>query len=141
MAVDLVAPAAVCAGGIPCIKFMMALGLDPVSLAAGLCGVVVIQTFLPRKEGPTEADTLRAVLRIAAFGTASMIVAAWAGPVIAAGFLGAIPDNWQWIKSLPPDHVKTISAGIAGGFAQPIVLKLPEWIALFRARLAPAPKE
>lgn len=138
---DPVAPLAICAGGLPCISFMMALGLDPVNMAAGLCGVVVVQTFLPRKEGPTEADTLKIVLRIAAFGTASMIVAAWGGPIIAAGLLGVVPEGWQWIKSLPTDHVKTVSAGIAGGFAQPLVLKLPEWFSTFRAKLAPAPKE
>jgi hypothetical protein len=129
---DAVTPAAVCAGGIPCIAFMSAIGMDPVNMVAGLAGVVVVQTFLPSQDEPKE------LRKIALFGTASMIVAAWGGPVIAVGVVGAMPDAWQWIKGLPADHVRAVSAGIAGGFAQPLML----WLrSLMPKRAAPPLKE
>lgn len=129
---DPLSPAvAVCAGGITCIPFLVALGMDPVNMVAGLAGVVVVQAFLPRKDGD------KSLKGVVLFGSASMFVAAWGGPVLAAGAIGALPENWQWIKTLPTEHVKAVSAGIAGGFAQPFLL----WLQSKWPKPAPPVKE
>lgn len=120
---DPIAPAAACAGGIPCILVLKALGIDPIYMTAGLVGVVIVQTLLPRTESK--------FLAIAGVATGSMLLASLAAPFVAHALVAIA--GFEWLKNIPPEHVTAAAAAIVGGFAQPLLL----WI----KSLLPKPKE
>lgn len=117
-------------------EFLSSVGLDPARMVAGLVGVIIVQTLLPRT-----ATGWRAIAGLA-FG--SMLLASGLAPLAYVLLLQHGPDSLlELTRQTEVTHVKAMCATLIGGFAQPIMLGGKSLIgaALGRFLPAPAPKE
>jgi len=104
------------------IPALAALGIDPISIGAGLLGCVVVHIFSP----PERVS----VGRMAATALGSMLVASFGAPYIGGAFE---------VGTVTKEHAHAVASAILGGGAKPAYLlvraRFEAWLA---ARLPPA---
>lgn len=129
---DAVTPAAACAGGVVSMACLASLGFDPAHMVWGLMGVVIVQTCLPRTENKP--------LTVAGIAVGSTLLANVGAPFVAPAVMST-GENWAWLKSVDPAHIKAASAAVVGGFAQPLLLWGKSLLPKPRDSSLPQPKE
>jgi hypothetical protein len=110
-------------------SFLTEIGMDPARMVAGLFGVVIVQTLLPRT-----ATGWRSITALAA---GSMLFASFASPIAYVWAMKLMPSDWDWLRQVEAVHMKAVCAGMIGGFAQPILMLVKG----AAAKYLPAPKE
>jgi hypothetical protein len=109
------ASAASAVGGVLAMPVLAVMGMDITTLGWALVGVVIVQTLLP--------NTTQGIKAVIILAIGSMLFAALAAPFLAPAVHASMP-SWSWLQQVPPEHIKSVSAAITGGFAQPILLGL-----------------
>lgn len=128
-AVSSTAASAVGAGVV--LPFLAAMGIDPASMGAGMAGVIVSQTLMPK--------TTETFLSVAFLAVGSMLFASFTAPFLAPALI-AHSSNWDWLKGVPHEHVKATSAGFLGAFAQPLFALLTTLVAKWRGPRSTPPQ-
>jgi hypothetical protein len=111
--------------------FLSDVGLDPARMVAGLVGVIIVQTLLPRSAVGWKA--------IAGLAGGSMLFASFAAPFAYSWLLKKSPTDVDWLYNVDPKHLKAVIAGCLGGAAQPLLLLIKATASKYLAKHLPAP--
>ncbi len=97
--------------GVISFPVLAAFGIDPVYMASGLMGCIVVQTLVP-----SDKTGFRAVVLLT---IGSVLFACLVTPLVAPWALSKVSE---WALRVPNEAVKSLTAATLAAFAQPIVL-------------------
>lgn len=116
------------ATGVLVIPSLVAIGIDPAAMVAGLFGCTMVQTLLP-------AEKERSIRAIALLTLGGMLFASLFTPIAAPWVVQKVHAAVS--EAVHVDPIRAAVAASLGGFAQPLVVLASKLIGRFSGKMAP----